>query len=376
MADLQANLYVCIGITWFAALAALVMRVTARRMTRIEWWFDDYFCVFAFLWASGYCAILIAWAADWYLGKIIPPDVSKEHFDQIYYYSRKLGFFNSICYASSLACSKISILSFYWRLFKTSIIRIPILVTIVISSMWWIIRTFMLTFRCVPTAAIWNKNIKDAVCNIDGNKFFLGTITTHFLLDVIILVLPVLPVVNLRLRASQKAGIVGFFLIGVIVCVASCIVLVILITYPAEHGQYPYDYTTFCIWGAVEVNIAIVSACCPLLRPLGRRFLPTVFSSAARYGSQPLSRPSKAIKMSTIAKTELEKEGDDNSSTRQFAHMEDGNSDDYGHHENTTGIQTMISSESDHAGYQDGGDVLDRDGIRVRMETTVEVNAI
>jgi hypothetical protein len=72
----------------------------------------------------------------------------------------------------------------------------------------------MLTFRCVPTAAIWNKDIKDAVCNIDGDKFFMGTITTHFLLDVIILVLPVLPVVNLRLRASQKAGIVGFFLIG------------------------------------------------------------------------------------------------------------------------------------------------------------------
>jgi hypothetical protein len=49
MQDLQVNVYVCIGITWFAALAALVMRVIARRMTRIEWWFDDYFCVFAFV---------------------------------------------------------------------------------------------------------------------------------------------------------------------------------------------------------------------------------------------------------------------------------------------------------------------------------------
>jgi hypothetical protein len=80
--------------------------------------------------------------------------------------------------------------------------------------------------------------------------------------------------------------------------------------------------------------------------------------------------------MSTIAKTELEKEGDDNSSTRQFAHMEDGNSDDFGHHENTTGTQTTISSESEQARYQGRGDMLDRDGIRVRKETIIEVKAV
>ena len=40
---------------------------------------------------------------------------------------------------------------------------------------------------------------------------------------------------------------------------ASCIVLVILLRWPADTGQLPYDYTTFCIWGAAEVNIAIVS---------------------------------------------------------------------------------------------------------------------
>lgn len=43
------------------------------------------------------------------------------------------------------------------------------------------------------------------------------------------------------------------------VCVASCIVLVILIQWPATTTQLPYDYAMFCVWGAVEVNIAIVS---------------------------------------------------------------------------------------------------------------------
>jgi hypothetical protein len=72
----------------------------------------------------------------------------------------------------------------------------------------------MLIFRCVPTHAIWDQTIKDAVCNIDNDKFLLGTIITHFLLDVIILVLPVVPVSGLRLRLQQKFVIIGFFLLG------------------------------------------------------------------------------------------------------------------------------------------------------------------
>lgn len=40
---------------------------------------------------------------------------------------------------------------------------------------------------------------------------------------------------------------------------ASCIVLIILFRFPADTKQLPYDYATFCIWGAVEVDIAVVS---------------------------------------------------------------------------------------------------------------------
>jgi hypothetical protein len=72
----------------------------------------------------------------------------------------------------------------------------------------------MLIFRCVPTRAIWDKTITDAICNIDSDKFFLGTITTHFLMDVAILVLPIVPVFQLHLRLQQKFAIVGFFLLG------------------------------------------------------------------------------------------------------------------------------------------------------------------
>lgn len=49
MAGLEADIYASTAITWAAAIAALVMRIIARRMTRISWWYDDYFCVLAFV---------------------------------------------------------------------------------------------------------------------------------------------------------------------------------------------------------------------------------------------------------------------------------------------------------------------------------------
>ncbi|KAJ4379587.1 hypothetical protein N0V86_004768 [Didymella sp. IMI 355093] len=150
----------------------------------------------------------------WSFGKRMPSSLNDAAREAILYQARKLAYFNSLCYAASLGCSKIAILLIYWRLFKFSAIRIPIVVLLVMSTMWLILRTFMLTLRCVPTRALWDKSIP-AVCNIDGDEFFLGTITTHFILDMIILVLPIVPVFRLRLPLHQKLAVMGFFFLGI-----------------------------------------------------------------------------------------------------------------------------------------------------------------
>lgn len=49
MAELQDDVYLSIGITWFAALVALCLRLIARRITRNKSWFDDYLSVLAFV---------------------------------------------------------------------------------------------------------------------------------------------------------------------------------------------------------------------------------------------------------------------------------------------------------------------------------------
>lgn len=49
MADLQPNIYAAVSITLFAALTALILRLKARRITKISLWYDDYFTVVAFV---------------------------------------------------------------------------------------------------------------------------------------------------------------------------------------------------------------------------------------------------------------------------------------------------------------------------------------
>jgi hypothetical protein len=85
---------------------------------------------------------------------------------------------------------------------------------LVMVVIWIILRTFMLIFRCVPVQSIWDHTITGKVCNINSGQFFLGTITTHFLMDLAILVLPIIEVARLTLPKGQKLAIAALFLLG------------------------------------------------------------------------------------------------------------------------------------------------------------------
>ncbi|CAM1502222.1 Fc.00g042060.m01.CDS01 [Cosmosporella sp. VM-42] len=259
MAGLQSSVYAAVSITWAAALLALILRVIARRMMKITWWWDDYFCVSAFIFACGYSSLQIIWTANWSLGQTLDPSLAPDRREDILLHGRLLMYCSEFCYAFSIASSKLTILTLYWRLFKLSSIRIPIIVMFTVSVIWIIIRTFMVLFQCVPIQATWDKSIKNAHCAINEGQFFFGTVLTHFCMDIIILALPAFEVGKLRLPLGQKLAVIGLFLIGAIVCMASVFVIVESVHYDNKTTQMPRDVALNFMWGAVEANIAIVS---------------------------------------------------------------------------------------------------------------------
>ncbi|RSL47270.1 hypothetical protein CEP53_009988 [Fusarium sp. AF-6] len=378
MAGLEPNIYWSTAITWIAASVAMVMRFMARRITKQPWWWDDTFCVLTYIFGVLYSATVLEWTIHWYLGQYMPDDLSEAERDLILHNGRFIGFFNSLTYAFAIASAKLAILFLYWRIFQLSSIRLPMQIMIVMCFIWIIVRTFMTIFRCLPVQAYWDKTIPHAVCRIRDTEFFFSTVLTHFLMDLAILVLPIIEVFKLRLRIGQKIAVAGLFVVGSIVCLASVFAIVEALSYNPKSTQMPHDYGMYCVWGSVEINIAIVSACFPLLRPVIRNIFPARFLSSY-YGknnsSQPISRPSRAIRLATISRTNREKENDETSSTHQLADIESGVSDvgDFDavprpihSHE---GIRTVISSPYHEDTEQNGA------GIRVQKDMIVEVVA-
>jgi hypothetical protein len=62
----QTNAYVCILVTFATATISIVLRLIARRLTRISLWLDDYLAIIAFLFAGAWSGLVI-WCKNYRL---------------------------------------------------------------------------------------------------------------------------------------------------------------------------------------------------------------------------------------------------------------------------------------------------------------------
>ncbi|KAL4899191.1 hypothetical protein BDW74DRAFT_189457 [Aspergillus multicolor] len=110
-------------------------------------------------------------------------------------------------YATTLAITKVSILTMYYPLLPTRFIKWSAAVLGVVIAVWWPGCLFTSFFGCLPC--------------LDRPKLFSGKAVPNFTTDFVILVLPLVEVRKLHLRAVQKIGLIVAFLTGGLGCVAS-----------------------------------------------------------------------------------------------------------------------------------------------------------
>ena len=67
--------------------------------------------------------------------------------------------------------------------------------------------------HCIPVQAYWDKSIP-ASCTIDDQKFFIGSVLPHLLMDLIILALPAPYIKSLQISLYQKFCVFAMFLFG------------------------------------------------------------------------------------------------------------------------------------------------------------------
>ncbi|KAK8136175.1 hypothetical protein PG984_004115 [Apiospora sp. TS-2023a] len=249
MATKQLNIVIALGVTFSLATCALGLRIPARRITNVDLWWDDYCCM------GAYVRIYFG------LGRHIDNNDDPE--EDVLRKSHILTFFLQLAFTYSITLIKLAILAFYWRVFSTSSIRRPIIALAVLSGAWLLARTFITIFHCIPVQAYWNKSIPGATCMISDSKYIFWSTLAHFLLDVVIIVLPAVEIRKLvQFSTRQKIGTCALFGFGILVCAASLVVVLLVKDVNTEHKDIPWNMADIMLWSTVEVNLSVVSGEC------------------------------------------------------------------------------------------------------------------
>ncbi|KUJ15944.1 MFS general substrate transporter [Mollisia scopiformis] len=200
----------------------------------------------------------------------------------------------TILYNPALMATKTSILIFYLRLSKNTqnVLRIASYVTLAVVNVAGVVLTFMNAFQCSPVSAAYDPAQTSNQC-ISITTLYLCSAPVNIITDLAILVLPIPVLTGVRLPQRQKTILVFTFALGVFVTIVDVIRIYYLQqavdNQVVAHQQlgtgtdFAWNASTALMWSAVEVNVGIICACIPTLKPLIKRILPSLITD--RIGS-------------------------------------------------------------------------------------------
>ncbi|KAK8120876.1 hypothetical protein PG999_004996 [Apiospora kogelbergensis] len=287
MESRQPEIYVAVTVTLIASTTALILRLVARRWKKLALWFDDYLAIIA--WGCPAQAAALAYDIGAYICELAPsrtyemtpaPKAKRRPHELAGHYRELFQFLLEQAYTVSIAASQLSLLALYWRAFG------PVAEN----------RIFIVTFQCNPPEAKWSYSAAAAKnCPIDTGKFFLATVTTHLIIDVLLMLLPAWQIRKLRLPLLEKISITALFLFG---CVYSVLLFsqddvcgnrvrrnlqrrVLARDGPGnvvrsrDQPKYCYRWAILILplyeFMGLEPDSGPNSACLPLMRPLFQR---------------------------------------------------------------------------------------------------------
>lgn len=166
-------------------------------------------------------------------------------------------------------------------------------------------------FSCDPIAGSWDVTLAATAKCHSLKQIYLGGSVPNIIVDFILVVMPLPYVWNLHAPLSQRLLLASLFSLGLFICIVSIIRLNIFMDIPFEDGaDMTYYFREIIVWSCVEINVGLVCACLPSLKPALALFgLNRLFSFAdsramtpgpsqdhhgwQKYGSQTLSGSSK-----------------------------------------------------------------------------------
>jgi hypothetical protein len=121
--------------------------------------------------------------------------------------------------------------------------------------------------------------------------------------DLMVAILPVKALWNLQIPNRQKIALVGILTIGWFVCVVSILRLNALVVLSKHPDDRTYYSAATAYWSAIEINLGIVCASLPALKPLIVKIIPgfSTRHSSRGYGTANSARMGKSYGLGSKA---------------------------------------------------------------------------
>ncbi|KAH7065798.1 hypothetical protein BKA63DRAFT_608342 [Paraphoma chrysanthemicola] len=190
-----------------------------------------------------------------------------------------------LVYPLALFSVKASILALYHRIFPQKQFRWMIYFVAGFVTIYTVVVFFVNAFECrtYPSRA-WSPSFPAGCNNLPA--LYFSTASINILTDVAILVMPLRAFQQLHMQRRKKFALMGIFMIGGVAVLASIIRLYALWVYTTTK-DVAYDAIFILLLSQIEVNIAIISASAPALRPLIDKTFKSQSQSPTHTGSDP-----------------------------------------------------------------------------------------
>lgn len=119
-----------------------------------------------------------------------------------------------VTYALTVTSVKLSLLLLYRRIFSTPAFKAWTSVIGAICVAWFIAATLVDIFQCRPINAAFQAELLSTGHCIDLQSFYLGIISANFVIDIVILAMPLAMVWRLLISQRQRLQVSAIFLLG------------------------------------------------------------------------------------------------------------------------------------------------------------------
>ncbi|KAL8750506.1 MAG: hypothetical protein Q9199_007020 [Rusavskia elegans] len=264
-----------------AATFAVILRFVSRIgiVKRIS--ADDYAMIVAWLIAFG-LSFSICYGTSVGLGRH-EANVREEDHAPL----RKSQYAFLVLYNPALMATKTSICLFYLTLAKNQqIFKWATIATLVVVNVAGIALTFLNIFQCRPVHGAFQTTIPETVKCLDIIALYLSSAPINIITDLALLFLPMPILTAMRLPRNEKLILIVTFSFGAFVAAVDVVRIAYLQDASSSRARgtsgsslvnqqdLSWIVSLSFMWSAVEVDVGIICACVPGVKPLAAKFFP------------------------------------------------------------------------------------------------------